>query len=70
MRYLWEESTAIYPSIYMFKEYTAEDRARYMYGNIEEGKRVADLVGGRPVFAYSKMKYNASLPVIFYSKVW
>ena len=69
MNWLWGNSTVILPSIYMFKEYDAANRARYIYGNIEEGVRVAKNVGGRPVYAYSKIKYNASLPVIFYKPV-
>jgi len=67
MKYLWEESSVILPSIYFFVEYEPEDRAKFLYSQIEEGVRVARLSEEyTPVYVYTKMKYNMSFPVFPY----
>jgi hypothetical protein len=65
MDWLWQESTALFPSIYQF--YTSNnDDARfgwnetYISGVLDEANRVSARVGGRPIYSYIYHRYHPS----------
>ncbi|XP_043228445.1 hyaluronidase A-like [Amphibalanus amphitrite] len=57
--WLYENSDALYPSIYYLKyKYTAWEKTMETRSRLEEADRMSRLVGGRPVFPYTWYAYH------------
>ncbi|XP_052395067.1 hyaluronidase-2 isoform X1 [Carassius gibelio] len=65
LKWLWMESTALYPSIYMAKVLKDQAAGRQFVRNrVKEGMRLASVGDGsaRPVFVYTRPTYQNSPP--------
>lgn len=67
LRWLWTESTALYPSIYMSR--LLKDRAigrQFVRNRVREGMRLASVGNGtaRPVFVYTRPTYANELTLL------
>lgn len=65
LKWLWMESTALYPSIYMGK--MLKDKVsgkQFVRNRVKEGMRLASVGGGaaRPVFVYTRPTYGSPTP--------
>lgn len=62
--WLWQESDAIYPSIYQFYRSTnaqeEQNNEVYVRTNVAESLRLAKLHGNKPVYAYTMLVYHDS----------
>lgn len=58
-KWLFQESTAMYPSLYLkYENMTAEKRARFMEGRMEESSRVMKMTSLRNrIYSYTWLKY-------------
>ncbi|XP_008407056.1 hyaluronidase-1-like [Poecilia reticulata] len=67
LNWLWIESTALFPEIYLEKELRSTDQARlFVLNRVKEAMRVASVGDGltRPVFVYSKPFYKYWMAVM------
>ncbi|KAI4894421.1 hypothetical protein NFI96_030275, partial [Prochilodus magdalenae] len=59
LMWLWTESTALYPSIYLSRVMKDEARRQFVRNRVREGMRLASVGNGtaRPVFVYARPTY-------------
>ncbi|EYC39880.1 hypothetical protein Y032_0637g946 [Ancylostoma ceylanicum] len=59
MMFIFNESSALYPSIYLGFNATSDQRFRYVQAILREARRVANkFTPPLPIYAYSKIEYN------------
>ncbi|KIH67313.1 hyaluronoglucosaminidase [Ancylostoma duodenale] len=59
MMFIFNESNALYPSIYLGFNATSDQRFRYVQAIIREARRVANKFSpALPIYAYSKIEYH------------
>ncbi|KHJ83333.1 EGF-like domain protein [Oesophagostomum dentatum] len=71
MTFIFNESIALYPSIYLSSNssITSQQRARYIYAVLKEAQRISKKYNPpRPIYAYTKIEYDPKEePDKFYS---
>ncbi|KHJ90722.1 hyaluronoglucosaminidase [Oesophagostomum dentatum] len=59
MMFIFNESTALYPSIYLGFSATPEQRVRYIHAIIKEARRISKMYKPPlPIYAYTKIEYD------------
>uniref|UniRef100_A0A3B3Y6A2 Hyaluronidase n=1 Tax=Poecilia mexicana TaxID=48701 RepID=A0A3B3Y6A2_9TELE len=67
LNWLWNESTALFPSIYLSSELRSTDQARlFVLNRVKEAMRLASVGDGlaRPVYVYSRPTYNSEMTLL------
>ncbi|XP_014854883.1 PREDICTED: hyaluronidase-2-like isoform X3 [Poecilia mexicana] len=67
LNWLWNESTALFPSIYLDPELRSTDQGRlFVLSRVKEAMRLASVGDGlaRPVYVYSRPTYNSEMTLL------
>uniref|UniRef100_A0A3B3TKB8 Hyaluronidase n=1 Tax=Poecilia latipinna TaxID=48699 RepID=A0A3B3TKB8_9TELE len=67
LNWLWNESTALFPSIYLDPDLRSTDQGRlFVLNRVKEAMRLASVGDGlaRPVFVYSRPTYNNEMTLL------